>query len=378
MTEPSPPSASSPSPASPSPANPSVSKASPSWTGRRWLIAFVVIGLIVLVGLALTLPGYFEARTDDAYVEADVVTVAPKVGGYVTRLDVDDNSRFEAGQELLQIDDRDYRNAVASAEADLQNAEAARSHAAALLARQSSVIAAAQAVLVGDRVQMTFAHQQVSRYGPLAQGGYGSAEHLQQVQTDDNQRRSTFARDTADLKSANADLVALRAELQQADAEVAGRTAALTQARLNLSYTRIAADFDGSVANRIVRVGAFVQPGQALLSEVPARPYVIANYKETQLARMSVGQAVSVSVDAFPNEAFHAHIDSFQRGTGSRFALLPPENSTGNFVKVVQRVPVKIVFDEPAERLTRMAPGMSVETRVSFQSGGDAKSSHHP
>ena len=350
--------------APPSPAPP---KPSPGWTRRRGAIAFAIVGLIVIVALALTISGYFEARTDDAYVEADVVTVAPKVGGYVTRLDVDDNSRFTVGAELLRIDDRDYRNAVTSAEADLQSAVAARDHAAALLADQANIIAAARAVLIGDRAQVAFAGRQVARYGPLAQGGYGSVEHFQQVQTDSSERRSAFEKDNADLESATAQTAVLRAAVQEADAEIARRAAALAQARLNLSYTRITGDFDGTVANRIVRVGAFVQPGQALLSEVPARPYVIANYKETQLAHMRVGQPVSVRVDAFPSEVFRAHIDSFQRGTGSRFALLPPENATGNFVKVVQRVPVKIVFDGPTVRFLRLAPGMSVETRVSFQ-----------
>jgi membrane fusion protein, multidrug efflux system len=296
--------------------------------------------------------------------------VAPKVAGYVTRLDVDDNARFKAGSELLQIDDRDYRNAVAVAAADLTAAEAARAHAAAALAQQSSVIAAAGAALVGDRAQAKFASQQVARYGPLAQGGYGSVEHLQQVQADSGQRLSTLQKDTADLQTARAQAQVLQTALQAADADIARRQAALAQARLNLSYTRIVADFDGSVANRIVRAGDFVQPGQALLSEVPARPYVIANYKETQLAHMRPGAAVAIHVDAFPSVTFHGHVDSLQRGTGSRFALLPPENATGNFVKIVQRVPVKIVFDDPTDRLAGLAPGMSVETETSFSDGG--------
>jgi len=362
----------SPPPTAPVAASPKPATAAKPPLWRRWPFAIVVGALVVIVAVALLAPPYFEAQTDDAYVEADVVTLAPKVAGYVTRLNVDDNAPFKAGAELLRIDDRDYRSAVAAAEADLASARAARAEVAAALAQQAHVIAAARASLAGDRAQLAFARQQVDRYGPLARGGFGSVEHLQQVQADNGQRLSDLEKDAADYGGASAEVGVLQARLKQADAEIARRSAALDQARLNLSYTHITADFDGTVANRIVRVGAYVQPGQALLSEAPLRAFVIANYKETQVGRMHVGQAVSIRVDAFPDQTFRGHIESFQRGTGSRFALLPPENATGNFVKVVQRLPVKIVFDEPPNRLRALAAGMSVETRVSIGSGSSA------
>jgi membrane fusion protein (multidrug efflux system) len=334
----------------------------------RWPVALGVAVVLLLVALALTIPSYFETETDDAYVEADIVTVAPKVPGYVTRLDVDDNSHFKAGAELLQIDVRDYVNDVASAEASLESIKATRAEAAALLVQQTHVIASARAALIGDRAQVVFAGQQLSRYSSLATGGYGSVEHLQQIDADSGQRRSTLDKDTADLATAEAQVAVLQARLREADAEVARRSALLDQARLNLSYTRITANFDGTVADRLVRAGNYVQPGQALLSEVPLRTYVIANYKETQLDHMRVGQRVRIHVDAFPSESFDGYVQSFQRGTGSKFALLPPENATGNFVKVVQRIPVKILFDGPPDRLARLAPGMSVETTVLLRS----------
>ena len=342
----------------------------PSPKRRRlfWPVIALVAALVLIAAVFL-LQARFEARTDDAYVEADVVAVAPRVAGYVVELDVDDNARFKAGDELLRIDDRDYRNAVASAQADLSSARAARDEAVAALARQSAVVASARASLSGDRAQVTFARQQVERYGPLSKGGFGSIEHLQQFEADRATRQASLDKDTAELSAAQGQVGVLKADVGQAQAEVARRQALLDQARLNLSYTRITADFDGTVANRIVRAGAYVQPGQTLLSEVPMRPYVVANYKETQLARMRIGQRVWIRVDGFPGERLRAHVDSLQRGTGSRFALLPPENATGNFVKVVQRVPVKIVFDEPVDRLARLAPGMSVETFVDFAHG---------
>jgi len=355
----------------PPPASATPSATTPAASHRtwpRWILVLIVLAVLALLALTLILPPYFQARTDDAYVEADVVTLAPKVPGYVTRLDVDDNAHFTTGQELLQIDDRDYRTAVAAAEADLASAQGAQAEVTALLAQQQHVIAAARAELVGDRAQLEFSRQQANRYGPLAQGGYGSVEHVQQIQADSGQRLSTLEKDTADVSGAEAEVAVLQARLKEADADVARKMAAVDQARLNLSYTRITADFDGTVANRIVRAGAYVQPGQALLSEVPLRTYVIANYKETQVGRMRVGQAVTIRVDALSGLRLRGHIESFQRGTGSRFALLPPENATGNFVKVVQRIPVKIVFDEPPERLREIAPGMSVETDVAFGS----------
>lgn len=156
----------------------------------------------------------------------------------------------------------------------------------------------------------------------------------------------------------------LQSQAQQADAVIALAQAAVAQSPPHLSYTKIYAIADGSVANRTVQVGNYVQPGQTLFSAVPTAPYIIANFEETQLENLRVGQRVRARVDAFPNQRFDGHIDSFQRGTGSNFALLPPENATGNFVKVVQRVPVKIILDGPADALRSISPGMSVEPTV--------------
>lgn len=229
------------------------------------------------------------------------------------------------------------------------------------------MIAAARAALIGDQATLTFAQQQQQRYDTLAHGGYGSLERLQQSQSDVGQRQSGFAKDTADLATIEAQTDVLRSQLRQAQAEVDRRKAALDQAKLNLAYTHVISTVDGTVANRTVRIGSYVQPGQTLLSEVPQKIYVIANFKETQLARMKVGDPVDVTIDSLPSVTFHGHIDSFQRGTGSNFALLPPENASGNFVKVVQRVPIKILIDGSPDQLARFAPGMSVEASVHVQ-----------
>ena len=330
-----------------------------------------VIGLCTAVCLVIAyvyVPRIYFAETDDAYVQADTVTIVPKVGAYVTALHVGDNTRFSFGQLLVELDPRDFQVAVASAEADLQSAEAAKANAESQLVEQAHVIAAAQAMIESDRATLEFAEQQLARYGQLAREGSGSAERAQQAQSDAGQRRAALQHDLATLDAAQAHVAILESQLRQAKAVISRQQAAVAQARLNLSYTKIYATVAGSVANRTVQAGNFVQPGQALFSAVPDEIYVIANFKETQLTHMQAGQAVAVTVDAFPDLRLRGHVDSFQRGTGSNFALLPPENATGNFVKVVQRVPVKIILDDSPDPLHSLSPGMSLETTVIVRS----------
>jgi membrane fusion protein (multidrug efflux system) len=198
----------------------------------------------------------------------------------------------------------------------------------------------------------------------LAKTGYGTAERFQQAESDIGERQATLNRDLAALAASHAHVEVLNTERQQAQAAAARQRAAQAQAVLNLSYTRISAPEAGTVANRTVEAGNFVQPGQVLFSLVPDKIYATANFKETQLTGMRPGQLAIIHVDAFPSRRLTGHVDSVQPGTGAQFALLPPENATGNFVKVVQRVPVKIVFDDPPEALHWIAPGMSVEVEV--------------
>ena len=331
----------------------------PVWT------AGIAAGLILAAGV-IYIPGRYVEATDDAYVQADTVSVVPKVSGYVTALHVTDNSHFKANDLLVEIDPRDFIVAVQSAQADLQSVEASKVNVTEQLTEQAQVITAAQATVDSDRAQVQFAGQQLVRYAALAKDGTGTQERWQQAVSDIGQRRANLDHDLASLAAAQVQASVLRSQSRQADAAIARQQAALAQARLNLSYTKIDAPMDGTVANRTVQVGNFVQPGQTLFSAVPTEVYVVANFKETQLGHMRAGQPVRIRVDAFPDRRIGGHIDSFQRGTGSNFALLPPENATGNFVKVVQRVPVKIVLDNPAAALRGIAPGMSVEPTVTI------------
>jgi membrane fusion protein (multidrug efflux system) len=337
---------------------------SPAITKRIGILALVVV--LLIIALCIYIPSLFVVATDDAYVEADSVTVVAKVPAYVAALHVSDNTAFSKGQLLVELDPRDYQIAVSNALANLASAKAAKLNLLAQIEEQKHQVVAAQAALDGDRATLAFANQQSVRYGALSKNGADTKERLQLATSEVGQRRAAVAHDIATLAAAKAQVTVLESQGMQADAEIAAKQAALDQARLNLSYTRIYAVADGTVANRSVQVGNYVQPGQSLFSAVPDEVFVIANVKETQLGRIRPGQAATVRVDALPGLVFHGHVDSIQRGTGSNFALLPPENATGNFVKVVQRVPVKIVLDQSRD-VAALSPGMSVIARVAVR-----------
>ena len=330
-----------------------------------WLLALSV-GLLAVV-LYFYVPSLFFAETDDAAIQADTVTVMPKVAAYVTALHVTDNSSFKAGDLLLELDPRDFITARDDAAAALRSAQAAEATVRAQLSKQSSVIAADAAKIAGDQASMAYADQELHRFAVLADSGAGTVEASQKARSDYGVAQAALAADDAQLDAAKAELLVLQGQLQQADASTAETQAELSQAALNLSYTKIYAPVSGTVANRTVQVGNYVQAGQELFNAVPDKIYVIANFKETDLVGMRAGQHARITVDAFPGLTLDGHVDSFQRGTGSYFALLPPENATGNFVKIIQRVPVKIVLDNPAQAPFLLAPGMSVEVAVTVR-----------
>jgi membrane fusion protein (multidrug efflux system) len=305
--------------------------------------------------------GRFHVSTDDAYVKADNTTIAPKVSGYISAVPVGDNEEVKAGQVLARIDDRDFRVAVDQAEADVQAAKATVANKEATLIAQQSVIDAAQATIALDQADLTFAEQEDQRYAQLGTTGYGSIQNAQKASSRAAAARATVKRDTASLANATRQLDVLRAELAQAKATLVRDQALLRQAELNLSYTVVAAPVDGVVGNRTLRVGQYVQAGTQLMAVVPlGATYVIANYKETQLTDVRPGQAATVEVDTLPGVTFTGRVDSIAPASGQEFALLPPDNATGNFTKVVQRIPVKITLDPGAPLAEELRPGMSV------------------
>ena len=333
-------------------------------SSRRSFVTGILLFLVAAVGLYFYVPGFWQVSTDDAYVNAHVVSIVPKVAAYVSKLHVNDNSKVANDDLLIELDPKDFAVAVDMANADLKSAQANASNIEAQIKEQQAIITESQSAVDGDQAVLTFAQEQFDRYKSLATTGSGTVERLQQAESDVGQRRATLRHDLAALDAARAHQAVLETQLREAKAAIERQQAALAQARLNLSYTQIRATEGGSVANKTVEAGNYVQPGQTLFSIVPDTVYITANFKETQLTNVRPDQRATIRVDAFPGLRLEGRVDSLQRGTGSQFALLPPENATGNFVKVVQRVPVKITFDDPGEALRWISPGMSVEAKI--------------
>ena len=306
--------------------------------------------------------GQYLVSTDDAYVKADNTTIAPKVSGYLHTVLVKDNERVRTGQVLARIDDRDFKVALDQARADVAAAKATIASKQAQLEVQQAVITAAHATIDVDQAAVTFAAQDNKRYTDLAATGSGSVQNAQQAQARIAGTQAALARDNANLTSAVKQVDLLNAEIVQANAALARVEAIQSQAELNLGYTTITAPIDGIVGNRTLRVGQFVQAGTQLMSVVPRRgAYVVANYKETQLTDVHAGQRVDIDVDMFPGQIVHGHVDSIAPASGQEFALLPPDNATGNFTKVVQRIPVRIALDADSNSPIELRPGMSVD-----------------
>jgi membrane fusion protein (multidrug efflux system) len=338
----------------------------PSRNKKRRLRLFGLIATLVILVAVIFYYSRFVAPyedTDDAFIDGYVTLIAPRVSGPVTKLLITDNQAVKAGDELVEIDSRDYEASLSQAQADLAAAQSKLDSAKAQVSVSESKVIQAQAAVTSAEAQNERATADLKRYESVESRAISKTEYdLAQAQA-----RSA----TADLQAAHSQVKSAQAQvaLDQADVETANATvqqaqAKLQQAQLNLSYTKITAPFDGHITARTVQTGNYVSPGQALFALVPRDVWVTANFKETQLANMRAGDPVKVRVDAYPNLNLKAKVDSLQAGTGARFSLLPPENAVGNYVKVVQRVPVKIVFDEELPTNLDLSPGMSVEPKV--------------
>jgi membrane fusion protein (multidrug efflux system) len=363
-------------PAEPVPPAPvaSIEMSQPARKRRLRPLLLATVAIAALAGAAdlgwrYWTAGRFQVSTDDAYVKADSTTIAPKVSGYIATVLVRDNEGVRTGQVLARIDDRDFRVSLAQAGAQVEAAEANIASKQAALAAQQSAIDAAKATIDVARAEETFAEQDNQRYAQLAKTGYGSVQTAQQAASRIATARAAVTRDTAALASAVRQLDVIKAELSQAQAALDSAKAARDQAALNLSYTALVAPVDGVVGNRTLRIGQYVQAGTQLMAVVPTQAaYIVANYKETQLTHVQAGQRVTVEVDTFPGRLFQGHVDSLSPASGQEFALLPPDNATGNFTKVVQRIPVKIVLDQTGALPVVLRPGMSVYPTIDTRS----------
>jgi membrane fusion protein, multidrug efflux system len=338
--------------------------------GRLALPLFAVLaafGFIVLATLRWDewVGSAVIQTTDDAYVRAELTRLSSRVAGEVLTVAVRDFQHVKAGDLLIQIDPADYQAQVDQAEAGVAAAQAALDNLANQVELQYATIAQAEAQLVSAQAQEVEGKQEQDRQQSLTQTEAGTRQKLEQA-------TAAYARAQADVRANRALIAAQRHQLEvlngtkkQRAADLEGAKATLAAARLRLGYTRIAAPFDGVVGEREVQPGDYVNIGSNLINVVPLpNVYVIANYKETQLTRVRPGQPVEVTVDSFPNETLHGRVQRIAPASGSQFALLPPDNATGNFTKVVQRIPVRIALDKGQPLLERLLPGMSVVTRI--------------
>ena len=335
--------------------------------------AVILPALLVLVLIAAAGYLYWDAAahyesTDDAFIAARQFPIAPKVNGYLTAVPVTDNQHVAAGDVIARIDDRDYQTALNQANAQVSSGEAGIRNIEAQMTVQQATIDADQAQVVQAQAGLTFATQQASRYQDLAKTGAGSVQNAQQYNSQLLQSHAALDTAQAQLKVAQRQIDALKAQRESAVATLAQAVAQRDQAQLNLSYTIVHAAQAGRVVNLGAAVGQYVQPGTNLTMFVPDETWVTANFKETQLDAMRPGEPVTMSIDAYPERTIRGHVASVQPGSGTAFSLLPAENATGNYVKIVQRVPVKIVMDNPPADVA-LGPGMSVVPTVRVNPG---------
>jgi membrane fusion protein, multidrug efflux system len=329
---------------------------------EHWLVA-TVAACLALVALVVGIAYWLDVRnyesTDDAFIAARSFSVAPKVSGYVVDVPVTDNQHVKAGDVLARIDERDYKIAFDQAKAQVAVAQANIDNVQAQIDSQRQQIDQAKAQLDQTQAAEVFAQQEETRAEDLVKRGADTVQHEQQNRSNLQQAQANTTRAKAALIAAELGIKTLQAQLESARASLQQAQAQLDQAKLNLGYTRLTAAQAGRVVKLTGAVGTYATAGQSLMMFVPDDIWIVANYKETQLADMRPGQSAEFTIDAYPGRTLTGRVDSVQPGSGTAFSLLPAENATGNYVKVVQRVPVKIVVDHWPDDLA-IGPGMSV------------------
>jgi membrane fusion protein, multidrug efflux system len=343
----------------------------PTGRGRRWLTESIPLSIILLV-VALIILVTHEwnwwigsatlQRTDDAYLQADTTPLATRVPGYVRQVLVQDFQMVKAGDTLVEIVDDDYRAQLTQADANAAGAEAAIGTIGQQLVLQQTLIDQAGATIKATQADLTRYHLEANRQRTLLQTRLaGTPQITEQAVANESRTDATLALNRAQLDQQREQSVVLQSQQKQAEATLAAQRAVRDLAAINLGYTRITAPVDGMVGQRLVQAGQYLNVGTQVMSIVPLpNVWVVANYKETQLTHIRVGQPASVTVDTFPGQVLHGHVDSWSPASGAEFSLLPPDNATGNFTKVVQRIPVKIVLNADPELTNLLRPGMSV------------------
>ncbi len=341
---------------------------------RRLLLS----GLLLAIGLGAAWYGYrwwtvgrFIESTDDAYVGGEVTVIAPKVAGLIAEVAVTDNQAVHAGDLLVKLDDRDYRAALAKATGAVAAQQAALANLDATRRLQESMIAQAEAEVAAAEAEVARSRSDVERYRRLASDQWASLQRFQQADADNRKAIAAADKARAALAAAQRRLDVIDTQKQEAQAALAQAVADRDLAQLNLGFTELRAPIDGTIGNRSARTGAYATVGAQLISLVPARGlWVDANFKESQLAHIRPGLPASIEADVLPGQVFHGHVASLAPATGAQFSVLPPENATGNFTKIVQRVPVRILLDGDASMLGSLRPGLSVTAGVDKRGEG--------
>ncbi len=309
--------------------------------------------------------GRFVQSTNNAYIRADTSTIAPKVTGYISEVLVSDNQRVTKGQVLARIDPKDYRTAYDAAAADVRASAATIANIEAQIFAQKARIEEAEAAVLGSEATLAFATAEQRRSEQLARSGSGTAQRAEETAARLRESEAAVSRNRAAVTAASGQQKVLETQSGIEEARLERARAALAAAASALEDTTIVAPIDGLIGSRTARVGQMVQPGNALMAVVPTDAiYVVANFKETQLTNLRGGEPAEVTIDAFPGRVLSGHVDSMSPATGLEFSLLPSDNATGNFTKIVQRVPVKIVVDDPSGLKDLLRPGMSVEAEI--------------
>jgi membrane fusion protein (multidrug efflux system) len=329
------------------------------------LIAIIVVVAVVIWFVHHQTVGKYAQETNDAYVQVDAITVAPKINGYIAQVFVADNQEVKAGQPLVRLDARDYQAQASRAEAQIAEAQANADSARASIREQYAMIAQSRAQLASNQVKARYDAGEVARYAPLAAAGAETRSQLAQLSSAAGQSNENARATAAQVVMQQRRIGTFLAQIREAQAQAQGARAQLAAANVDVGATLIRAATAGRVGNKTVTVGQYAQSGTRLMSLVPlSKLYVTANFKETQIGLMRVGQPATIEVDALEGIKLRGRVQSVSPGTGSQFSLIPPSNATGNFTKIVQRVPVRIAIEASPDAWKLLVPGLSVNVTV--------------
>lgn len=341
-------------------------KRRPEYKKKRVIVPAVTAGILIIIGIILAVHSTFFQSTDDAFVEGRLVSIAPRVQGPVIKLLVDDNDEVKAGQLLVEIDPADYEVKLHQAEAKLAEAKAKLNVTEKQIEEGGSNVQQSYEDVNSTKSKLDFATKDHKRYTDMYKEGIVSKQDYDNSSTHYTVAQANHKAANERSKAMQSALESHKAKAEAVEAEIKRLEAEVEQAKLNLSYTKIYAPQSGMVSARSVEMGNYIQIGQPLMEIVPEKVWVVANFKEIQLTNMKKGQPVSIKVDTYPGKRFKGHVDSIQRSTGAKSSLFPPENAVGSYVKIVQRVPVKILFDEDIKEYN-IVPGMSVVPKVKIR-----------